>query len=200
MTSLTVPALSLVVLIGPSGSGKSTFARTHFRATEVLSSDYLRGVVRDDESDMAASADAFDLLRYIARKRLAAGLLTVVDATNVKADDRAPLIALAREFHALPVAIVFNLDVDICIARNKTRPEREGSQRYVLSQHQSLRRELGRSQRGRLEREGFRYVHLLASESAALEATIERQPIWSDRRGECGPFDCIGDGGLLDEP
>ncbi|MFN0060437.1 MAG: polynucleotide kinase-phosphatase [Planctomycetota bacterium] len=79
------------------------------------------------------------------------------------------------------------------MARNKTRPERAGSQRYVLAQYKSLRRELGRSQRGRLEREGFRYVHLLASESAALEATIERQPLWSDRREECGPFDCIGD-------
>ncbi|MFN0060436.1 MAG: AAA family ATPase [Planctomycetota bacterium] len=117
------------MLIGPSGSGKSTFARTHFRATEVLSSDYLRGVVRDDESDMAASADAFDLLRYIARKRLAAGLLTVVDATNVKAEDRAPLISLAREYHAGRDCLQSRCRYLHCPQQNAARTRRESALR-----------------------------------------------------------------------
>ena len=80
---MKIPELSLVVLIGPSGSGKSSFARRLFKPTEVLSNDYRRGLVSDDENDQAASGDAFDVLHCIARKRLAAGKLTVLDATNI---------------------------------------------------------------------------------------------------------------------
>src|SRR6187455_3088993 len=96
---ITVPKLSLVVLIGPSGSGKSTFARKHFLPTEVLSSDYCRGLVSDDESDQTATNDAFEVLHYLAAKRLARGRLTVVDATNVQPEARKPLVELARKFH-----------------------------------------------------------------------------------------------------
>src|SRR5437868_3030464 len=86
--NFTIPELSLVVLIGPSGSGKSTFARKHFRPTEILSSDYFRGLVSDDENDQSSTPDAFDALYYLLSKRLARGKLTVVDATNVRAEDR----------------------------------------------------------------------------------------------------------------
>ena len=79
---ITVPAMGLVVLIGISGSGKSTFARTHFKPTEVVSSDFCRGLVADDENDQSATPDAFDVLHYIVSTRLRRGLLTVVDATN----------------------------------------------------------------------------------------------------------------------
>ena len=103
---ITIPDLSLVVMIGASGSGKSTFARQHFKATEILSSDFCRGLVSDDENDQGATNDAFAVLHFIARKRLAAGRLTVVDATNVQPEARKPLVEMAREFHVLPVAIV----------------------------------------------------------------------------------------------
>src|SRR5439155_1000930 len=116
--SIVIPELSIVVLIGASGSGKSTFARKHFRPTEVLSSDYCRGLVSDDENDQAATSDAFDVLHFIAAKRLAAGRLTVVDATNVQASARRPLVALAREHHVIPVAIDFNLPEKLCEQRN----------------------------------------------------------------------------------
>src|SRR5436190_21926097 len=101
---LTTPDLSLVVLIGASGSGKSTFARRHFLPTEVLSSDFCRGLVSDDENSLTATNDAFEVLHFIAAKRLAAARLTVVDATNVQPEARQPLVALAREYHCLPVA------------------------------------------------------------------------------------------------
>src|SRR5262249_61127779 len=103
---LELPDLSLVVLVGVTGSGKSTFARTHFLPTEVVSSDFCRGIVSDDENDQSATDDAFALLHYIAGTRLRRGLLTVVDATNVQPESRRPLVALAREHHVLPVAIV----------------------------------------------------------------------------------------------
>src|SRR6195952_5352197 len=77
---ISIPELSLVLLAGPSGSGKSSFARVHFLPTELVSSDFCRALVSDNENDQSATGDAFDLLHEIIRKRLARGLLTVVDA------------------------------------------------------------------------------------------------------------------------
>src|SRR5271167_4920285 len=115
---LTIPELSFVVLIGVSGSGKSTFARKHFKATEILSSDYCRSLVSDDENSQAATKDAFEVLQFIAAKRLAAAKLTVIDATSVQMEARKPLVALAREYHCIPTAIVFNLSERLCAQRN----------------------------------------------------------------------------------
>jgi protein phosphatase len=186
--TLTIPELSLVVLIGPSGSGKSTFARTHFKPTEILSSDFCRGLVSDDENDQAATGDAFALLHYIAAKRLARGLLTVVDATNVQPEARKPLIELARQFHVLPVAIVLDLPERLCQDRNKDRQERQFGPHVIRQQQSQLRKSL----RG-LGREGFRHVHVLSSPEAVAAATFERQPLWNNRRSDHGPFDFIGD-------
>ena len=87
--ALEIPELCLVVLVGASGSGKSSFARRHFAATEVISSDTCRGLVCDDESDQGATGDAFELVRYLAGKRLARRRLTVIDATSVSPEARA---------------------------------------------------------------------------------------------------------------
>lgn len=169
---LTIPELSLVVLIGPSGSGKSTFARKHFRCTEVLSSDYCRGLVSDDENDQAATNDAFEVLHFILSKRLAAGRLTVVDATNVQPEARRPLVALAQKYHVLPVAIVLNLTEHVCLERNRARPDRRFGPHVVRNQVQEFGRSLGE-----LEREGFRHIYMLESPEAIDAATIERQPL-----------------------
>ena len=118
---LTIPELAVVALVGPSGSGKSSFARKHFRPTQVLSSDFCRGLASDDENNQAATKDAFEILHFIAAKRLAAGKLVVVDATNVQQEARKPVIALGRAFHCLPVAIVFGN-----CARSETRCGRIG--------------------------------------------------------------------------
>jgi len=124
MSPIMIPELSLVALVGPSGCGKSTFARKHFKPTEILSSDYCRGLVSDDESNQAATVDAFEVLHFIAAKRLAAGKLVVVDATNVQADSRKPIIALARRYHCLPVAIVFDVPENLCHERDRQRTDR----------------------------------------------------------------------------
>jgi protein phosphatase len=107
--AIRIPDLSLVVLIGPSGCGKSTFARRHFLPTEVLSSDFFRAMVADSELDQSATGDAFEVLHFVARKRLGAARLTVVDATNVQPEARKPLVAIAREQHVIPVAIVLDV-------------------------------------------------------------------------------------------
>ena len=186
--NITIPELSLVVLIGPSGCGKSSFARAHFKPTEVLSSDFCRGLVSDDENAQSATNDAFDVLHYVARKRLAAGRLTVVDATNVQPEARKPLVALAREFHVLPVAVVLNLPEKLCHERNQNRPDRQFGPHVVRNQSQQLRRSI----RG-LEREGFRHVFVLSTPDEVSSVAIVRQPLWNNLKQEHGPFDIIGD-------
>jgi len=185
---IVIPELSLVVLIGPSGAGKTTFARKHFRPTEVLASDYFRGLVCDDETEQAASKDAFETLHLIAAKRMQNRRLTVIDATNVQPEARKPLIELSRKYHYLTTAIVFDLPADLCHARNQQRPDRTFGPHVVRGHVQQMHRSLRN-----LGREGFRDIHVLGSAEDVERVVIERRPLWTDKRGEHGPFDIIGD-------
>lgn len=185
---LTVPELSLVALVGASGSGKSTFAARHFGRFEVVSSDFCRGLVADDENDQSATRDAFDVLDVIVGKRLAAGRLTVVDATNVQSQARRHVVELAKAHDVLPVAIVFDLPESVCVARNQHRADRDFGAQVVTRQRDQLRRSL----RG-LSREGFRQVHVLRSVEEVESAVLQRTPLLTDRRDLRGPFDVIGD-------
>jgi protein phosphatase len=192
---LTIPEVSLVVLVGPSGCGKSTFARKHFKPTEVLSSDFCRGLVSDNENDQAATKDAFEVLHFIASKRLAAGRLTVIDATNVQPEARKPLVTLAREYHVLPVAIVLNLPERLCHDRNRGRSDRDFGSHVIRQQSQQLKRSLRN-----LKREGFRHIYEFSTPEEVEEAVIERQPLWNNLKHDHGPFDIIGDvPGCFDE-
>ncbi|MCW2872989.1 polynucleotide kinase-phosphatase [Actinacidiphila oryziradicis] len=187
--TLAVTDLSLVVLIGATGSGKSNFARKHFKPTAVISSDFCRGLVADDENDQSASKDAFDVLHYVAGKRLEAGRLTVIDATSVQSDSRRQLVELARKYDVLPIAIVLDVPEAVCAERNAARPDRAGMPRHVIQRHQ---RELRRSLRG-LEREGFRKVHILRGVEEIDSAEISLEKRYNDLRHLTGPFDIIGD-------
>ncbi|MGW2767460.1 polynucleotide kinase-phosphatase [Streptomyces sp. NPDC001275] len=186
---LPVTDLSLVVLIGASGSGKSTFARRHFKPTEVLSSDFCRGLVSDDENDQGATRDAFDVLHYIAGKRLAAGRRTVVDATSVQQNARRQLIDLAKSHDVLPIAIVLDVPEEVCAERNAARTDRADMPRRVIRRHT---RELRRSLR-HLEREGFRKVHVLRGVDEIENASVVTEKRFNDLTHLTGPFDIIGD-------
>ena len=185
---IQIPEFALVLMVGASGTGKSTFARRHFLPTEVVSSDAARGWVVDDENDQAVTPDAFDLVHAVIDKRLKHRRLTVVDATNVQPEARKGLVALARKWHALVVAVVFELPEKIAVERNLARPDRAFGAEVVRRQMDQLRRGM----RG-IEREGIRYVHRLATPEAVDAVTIERTKLWVDRRDEAGPFDIIGD-------
>ncbi|MGX7680088.1 polynucleotide kinase-phosphatase [Jatrophihabitans sp. DSM 45814] len=185
---LTVPELSLVVLIGVTGSGKSTFGRRNFRPTEVISSDFCRGLVADDENDQAATPEAFELLHYIVGKRLKAGRLTVVDATNVQPEARKQLVAVAREHDVLPVAIVLDVAESVCMSRNAARADRDFGADVIRRQRDQLRRGL----KG-LQREGFRTVHTLRGPEDVADVSVSRTKLYNDLRHETGPFDVIGD-------
>lgn len=191
-----MPELSLVVLVGVSGSGKSSFAKKHFQRTEILSSDECRAWVSDDENNQAATSDAFDVLYFIAGKRLKNGLLTVIDATNVQKASRKGLIELGRAHHCLPVAIVLDLPEKICEERNQHRPDRNFGAHVIRQQHQQLKKSI----RG-LKDEGFRQVYILKSlEEVDAVLEIQREKLYNDKKDESGPFDIIGDvHGCFDE-
>ena len=186
--TLSLPELSLVVLVGATGSGKSTFARRHVRPTEILTSDFCRALASDDENDQTATKDAFEILHFIAGRRLARGQLTVVDATNVQPEARRPLVELARAHYVLPVAIVFDLSEEILAERSRTRTDRNLGAHVVRNQRSQFRRSLRD-----LQREGFRHVWILRSPEEVEAVAIERRPLWPDRRADSGPFDLIGD-------
>ncbi len=192
---IELPELGLVVLCGPSGSGKSTFARQHFAETEIVSSDQCRAMVGDDETDQSVTTQAFELLHTIVDKRLQLGRFTVVDATNVRAEDRKPIVELARRWDVLVNAIVFDVPLRLCLDRNAQRADRQTPEHAIRRQHQSLRR----AKKG-LRRERFQRVHLLGSSSSGYEldqgpgqVTVVRTKLWNDRRHDGGPFDIIGD-------
>ena len=189
-STLKLPELALVLLIGTSGAGKSTLARRLFRPTEIVSSDQCRALVADDENDQAATPDAFALLHELVGLRLKRGLLTVVDATNVQPAARQSLVQLARDYHVLPVAIVLDVPERLAEDRNRQRPERQHLGRHVVpQQRQQLRRGLKL-----LRQEGFRHVHhLRGPEEIDAVRAIVRDPLYSNRQAETGPFDIIGD-------
>jgi predicted kinase len=167
--NLEIPEPSLVVLIGPSGAGKSTFAARHFSTTEVVSSDECRALVADDETNMSVTPAAFRVLYAIARERLRAGRLTVIDATNVKAASRKPLVAMARKFGRPAVAIAFDLPLELCLERNAARAGRSVPADVVPLHHQQMTQSLPR-----LGDEGFAEVYLLSSAESIDRAVVDR--------------------------
>ncbi|WP_420042059.1 polynucleotide kinase-phosphatase [Gordonia sp. MP11Mi] len=183
-----LPAAGLVLLIGTSGSGKSTFAKRLFGPTQVVSSDTCRGLVADDENDLAATPDAFDLLNHLVGIRLRRGLLTVVDATNVQHSSRASLIRLAKDHDVLVDAVVLDVPQEVALERTLARTDRDFGSPVIRRQHADLQRSIKK-----LRKEGFRKVHRLRSVEAIDAVTVRLEKSWSDRTELPGPFDVIGD-------
>ena len=188
ITTIIVPELCLVALVGVSGSGKSTFAARHFLVTEVVSSDLCRGLVADDENDQSATGAAFEVLHTIASKRLEAGRLVVVDATSVRPEDRKPLVELARRHHVFPIAVVLDVAPELCRERNERRPDRNFGAHVIRNQRSALRRSISN-----LHREGFKRVYVLRTPEEIDGVAVVRERLWTDRRDLTGPFDIIGD-------
>ena len=186
MTVIELPQLCLVALVGVSGAGKTTFAQKHFAETEVLSSDVFRGLVSDDPTDQSATADAFGALLDVADRRLRRGLLTVVDATSVRPEDRGVLLDLARERDVFAVAIVLDLELAELQRRAEVRPDVHSG---VIARQHRLLRQHGKS----LRKEGFRFVHTLVGSDDVESASVVRTRLFNDRTDEHGPFDIIGD-------
>lgn len=185
---LEIPEFALVMLVGVSGCGKSTFARQHFLPTEIVSSDICRALVADDENDPSVSNEAFELVREIAGRRLKLRRMTVLDAPHLQPGSRAPVLELARQHDVRAVAIVFDLPLALCQARNALRPDRDFGPQVLPDQQRMLRQSIKR-----LRREGFKHIHMLSDPSQIEKLSLRRTPLWCDKRSDSGPFDIIGD-------
>lgn len=170
MARLEITDPSLVVLVGAAGAGKSTFATAHFGASEVLSSDALRGVVAGDEGDQRATRLAFAILHRTLGARLAAGRTTVVDATNVTPFARRGLLQRAAAAGVPAIGIVLDLPPELVQARNAARWGRTVPRAAVERQLQALRRSLA----GSLLAEGFAQVVRLRTPDEVAALTIVR--------------------------
>ncbi|MDR0464903.1 MAG: polynucleotide kinase-phosphatase [Treponema sp.] len=192
---IEIPELCVVALVGVSSSGKSTFSKTHFKSTEVLSSDYFRALLSDDENNQTVTSKAFETLYYVASKRLELGKLTVIDATNVQKHARAGVLRIAREQNCLSAAIVLDIPEKIIKERNAARPDRNLNWNIIARQSGELRKSVKQ-----LQKEGFRHVYILSGEGEVANAEIVRVPLWNNKKEETGPFDIIGDiHGCFDE-
>jgi protein phosphatase len=190
---LRIPELSLIVLMGASSAGKSSFAKQHFKATQIISSDACRGLVSDDESSQEASADAFELLHFMVAKRLKRGLLTVVDATNLQAESRKRLLEISRKYHFASVVVALDIPERILLERHRNRTDRDFSDRVIQNHYRDFRNSL----RG-LDRE-FKYAFVLGDRDME-RAVFNIQPTWNNKKQITGPFDIIGDvHGCFDE-
>ena len=185
---LGVPRMGLVLLVGVSGSGKSTFAARHFEPTQVIGSDFCRGVVSDDENDQSATADAFALLGTIVGIRLRRGLLTVVDATNVQRRARDQLVRIAKDNDVLTTAIVLDVPESVARERNRARPDRDFGDHVIRRQRRDLREGLKR-----MSREGIRRTYVLKGQEEIDAVRIELERPWPERTELTGPFDIVGD-------
>ena len=116
-----LPSPCLAVLVGPGASGKSSWARAHFAADTIVSSDDLRAVVGASSDDLDASGDAFALLEEIVRLRAGRRLTTVVDTLGLDPARRAHWLDLARRHDLACIAIAFDTPAALCRERNRAR-------------------------------------------------------------------------------
>ncbi|HLX34041.1 MAG TPA: AAA family ATPase [Candidatus Limnocylindrales bacterium] len=153
---IEIPDPCLVVLVGAAGAGKSTLAGRHFGPEEILSSDAYRGILTGDEADQRLNRVAFSILHRELERRLAAGRMTVVDATSVTSGARRQFLRRASRHRVPAVAIVLDLDPAIVLARNASRADRVVPTFAVRRQLGDVARSLGR---GELDAEGFSAIH-----------------------------------------
>ncbi|MBY3433541.1 polynucleotide kinase-phosphatase [Rhizobium laguerreae] len=196
MTEITLNELGLVLLVGATGAGKTSLAERLFTPYESVSLDACRALVSGDAEDHSATRDASDVAERIVEARLRRRLLTVVDATNVRHEDRQRWIAVAEKTHSIVTAIVLDPGISFC---HKHARKREGT-RYsprTIEQHHAL---LARDKRKLGKAFGIRSAFWLSSPEEIESATVVRRRSFNDLRDVCGPFDVIGDiHGMTDE-
>ncbi len=171
MSILTIPDPSLVVLVGPAGAGKSSLAARHFAPDEILSSDAFRAAIAGDASDQRATRPAFAALHRSLVRRMAAGRLTVVDATNVERHARLGLVRRARSAGIPTIAVVLDLEPEVVLARNAGRDGRVVDPAIVRGHLATLRDTLDQDA---LRLEGWTTIIVLADPAAADTLSIER--------------------------
>jgi predicted kinase len=112
--------MRIVLLVGLPGSGKSTWLAQ--QAGGGISSDAVRKLLADDETDQSIHDQVFQTVRYLLEQRLAIGRpVTFIDATNLTPEERRPYLEIARA-RGVPIdAVFFDVPLSVCQERNARR-------------------------------------------------------------------------------
>jgi predicted kinase len=112
--------MRIVVLVGLPGSGKSTYLER--MGARGLSSDAIRGILADEETDQTIHERVFQTLRYLLRQRVAIGRpVTYIDATNLRPEERRPYLEIGQQHGCEVEAVFFDVPLAVCQARNAGR-------------------------------------------------------------------------------
>jgi predicted kinase len=110
----------IVLLVGLPGSGKSTYLER--LGVKALSSDAVRGLLADDETDQSIHREVFATLRYLLRRRLALlRPVTYLDATHLTVRERRPYVKMGQLYGCAVEAIFFDVPLEVCRERNRGR-------------------------------------------------------------------------------
>jgi predicted kinase len=127
---------SVLVLCGPAACGKSTFASRHFRPTQVISSDFCRALVCDDERDQRYHLQTFGLVDFLISQRLSINRLCVVDSTALTPGARKSLLDLGRKFRVRVELFMFHIPLEKCLEFDRKRERSVGQK--VIEEHFQL--------------------------------------------------------------
>jgi predicted kinase len=110
----------IVLLVGLPGSGKSTYLER--LGVQGLSSDAVRGLLADDETDQSIHREVFATLRYLLRRRLALQRpVTYLDATHLTVRERRPYVKMGQLYGCAVEAVFFDVPLEVCRERNRGR-------------------------------------------------------------------------------
>jgi predicted kinase len=112
--------MRIVVLVGLPGSGKSTWLER--AGAGGLSSDAIRKLLADDETDQSIHERVFETMRYLLQQRIAIGRpVTYIDATNLTPAERQPYVEIGRVNGCEVEAVFFDIPLEVCRERNARR-------------------------------------------------------------------------------
>lgn len=112
--------MRIVVLVGLPGSGKSAWLER--MGVGGLSSDAIRRLLADDETDQTIHDRVFQTLRHLLQQRLAIGRpVTYIDATNLTPEERRPYIEIGKSYGCQIEAVFFDAPFEVCRERNVRR-------------------------------------------------------------------------------
>ena len=173
---ISLPQRTLIALCGPAGSGKSTFAHEFIKqhqpqgypATTIVSSDYCRALICDDEANQQVNRDTFDLFYYLIDKRMLQNRLTIADSTALQAEARQRLLGLARRHNYFTSLFVFNMSFETCMLHDQQQSRGRVVGEQVITYHINLLQQALHI----IPQEGWNQVHILDEQHAPGAITI----------------------------
>lgn len=127
----------LYITCGPSGSGKTTYVQNTSSLAHCIhiSRDEIRySIIKDDEDYFSHEKEVFRIFVGTIVELLKKGYNVVADATHLNEFSRRKLTQAIDRYTSdyKIIYIVFNVDVDTCLARNANRSGRANVPESVI--------------------------------------------------------------------